>query len=178
LPFGGGGLKLICRLFFIYLFSFSSKEIQDFVMGTITFSNQSSVGHLVEWLTGIESMIAKPLGLGLGSSGGITANEGDAVGGENQFIIVGVQIGIAGFLLYAWIHFYTIYLAYKNYKHLKGKEQKIAMTVLLIRVGMFLPMFTSNLDTFIYISYLMWFMTGLLSNILSKPYTDLEHKAV
>jgi len=100
------------------------------------------------------------------------------VGGENQFIIVGVQIGIAGLLLYAWIHFYTIYLAYKNYKLLKGKEQKIAMTVLLIRVGMFLPMFTSNLDTFIYISYIMWFMTGLLSNILSKPYAELEHKTV
>jgi len=165
-------------LFVVYLFSFSSKEIQDFVMDTITFSNQSSVGHLVEWLTGVESMIAKPLGLGLGASGGITANEGDAVGGENQFIIVGVQIGIAGLLLYAWIHFYTIYLAYKNYKVLKGKEQKIAMTVLLIRVGMFLPMFTSNLDTYIYISYIMWFMTGLLSNILSKPYTELEHKAV
>ncbi len=165
-------------LFVVYLFSFSSKEIQDFVMDTITFSNQSSVGHLVEWLTGVESMIAKPLGLGMGASGGITANEGDAVGGENQFIIVGVQIGIAGLLLYAWIHFYTIYLAYKNYKVLKGKEQKIAMTVLLIRVGMFLPMFTSNLDTYIYISYIMWFMTGLLSNILSKPYTELEHKAV
>jgi hypothetical protein len=165
-------------LFVVYLFSFSSKEIQDFVMDTITFSNQSSVGHLIEWITGIESMIAKPLGLGLGASGGITANEGDAVGGENQFIIVGVQIGIAGLLMYAWIHFYTIYLAYKNYKILKGKEQKIAMTVLLIRVGMFLPMFTSNLDTFIYISYTMWFMTGLLSNILSKPYTELEHKAV
>jgi hypothetical protein len=165
-------------LFVLYLFSFSSKDIQDFVMDTITFSNQSSVGHLVEWLTGIESMIAKPLGLGLGASGGITANEGDAVGGENQFIIVGVQIGIAGLLLYMWIHFYTIYLAYKNYKLLKGKEQKIAMTVLLIRVGMFLPMFTSNLDTYIYISYIMWFMTGLLSNILSKPYTELEHKAV
>ncbi len=165
-------------LFVVYLFSFSSKEIQDFVMDTITFSNQSSVGHLVEWLTGVESMIAKPLGLGLGASGGITANEGDAVGGENQFIIVGVQIGIAGLLFYMWIHFYTIYLAYKNYKHLKGKEQKIAMTVLLIRVGMFLPMFTSNLDTYIYISYIMWFMTGLLSNILSKPYTELEHKAV
>jgi hypothetical protein len=165
-------------LFVVYLFSFSSKEIQTFVMDTITFSNQSSVGHVVEWITGIESMIAKPLGLGLGASGGVLANEGDAVGGENQFIIVGVQIGVAGMLLYVWIHFYTIYLAYKNYKYLKGKEQKIAMTVLLIRVGLFLPMFTSNLDTFIYISYIMWFMTGLLSNILSKPYTKLEDKTV
>ena len=52
------------------------------------------------------------------------------------------------------------------------------MAVLLIRVGMFLPMFTSNLDTYIYISYAMWFMTGLLSNILSKPYAELEHKTV
>ena len=165
-------------LFTIYLFSFSSKEIQDFVMSTISFNNQSSVGHLVEWLTGIESMIAKPLGLGLGASGGITANEGDAVGGENQFIIVGVQIGVAGLLLYVWIHFYTIYLSYKNYKYLMGKEQKIALMVLLIRVGLLLPMFTSNLDTYIYISYLMWMMTGLLSNILSKPNAQLEHKAV
>ena len=165
-------------LFVIYLFSFSSKEIQDFVMSTITFDNQSSVGHLVEWLTGIESMIAQPFGLGLGASGGITANEGDAVGGENQFIIVGVQIGIAGLLLYAWIHFYTIYLSYKNYKHLIGKEQKIALMVLLIRFGLILPMFTSNLDTYIYISYLMWMMTGLLSNILSKPNTQLEHKTI
>lgn len=165
-------------LFVIYLFSFSSKEIQDFVMSTITFDNQSSVGHLVEWLTGIESMIAQPFGLGLGASGGITANEGEAVGGENQFIIVGVQIGIAGLLLYAWIHFYTIYLSYKNYKHLIGKEQKIALMVLLIRFGLILPMFTSNLDTYIYISYLMWMMTGLLSNILSKPNTQLEHKAI
>lgn len=164
-------------LFVLYLFSFSSKDIQDFVMDTITFSNQSSVGHVVEWITGIESMIAKPLGLGLGASGGIAANEGDAVG-ENQFIIVGVQIGVAGLLLYLWIHFYTIYLAYKNYKILKGKEQKIAMTVLLIRVGMFLPMFTSNLDTYIYISYIMWFMTGLLGHILSKPYTELQQEAV
>jgi hypothetical protein len=165
-------------LLILYLFSFSSQDILDFVIDTITFSNQSSVGHVVEWITGIESMIAKPLGLGLGASGGVLANEGDAVGGENQFIIVGVQIGVAGMLLYVWIHFYTIYLAYKNYKLLKGKEQKIAMTVLLIRVGLFLPMFTSNLDTFIYISYIMWFMTGLLSNILSKPYTELEHETV
>ena len=164
-------------LFTIYLFSFSSKEIQDFVMNTITFNNQSSVGHLVEWLTGVESMISKPMGLGLGASGGITANEGDAVGGENQFIIVGVQIGIAGLLLYVWIHFYTIYLSYKNYKYLMGKEQKIALMVLLMRVGLLLPMFTSNLDTYIYISYLMWMMTGLLSNILSKPNAQLEHKA-
>lgn len=165
-------------LFILYLFSFSTKDIQNFVMDTITFSNQSSVGHLVEWLAGVESMIAKPFGLGLGASGGIAANEGDAVGGENQFIIVGVQIGVAGLLLYVWIHFYTIYLAYKNYAYLIGKEQKIAMTVLLIRIGMFLPMFTSNLDTYIYVSYLMWFMTGLLSNILSKPNTELEHKTV
>ncbi len=59
-----------------------------------------------------------------------------------------------------------------------GKEQKIALMVLLIRVGLLLPMFTSNLDTYIYISYLMWMMTGLLSNILSKPNAQLEHKAV
>lgn len=165
-------------VFVIYLFSFSTKEIQDFVMSTISFDNQSSVGHLVEWLAGIESMISNPFGLGLGASGGITANEGDAVGGENQFIIVGVQIGIAGLLLYAWIYLYTIYLSIKNYSQLKGKEKSIALLVLLIRIGMLLPMFTSNLDTYIYISYMMWFVTGCLGQILSKPNTELEHTTI
>ena len=39
----------------------------------------------------------------------VTALEGDAVGGENQFIIVGVQIGITGLLLYLTIYFYSMF---------------------------------------------------------------------
>ena len=152
----------------IYLFSFSTKELQDFVINSFQFSNNSSLGHLIEWADGVDAMITKPLGMGLGASGRVTANEGDAVGGENQFIIVGVQIGVAGLLLYLAIYFYSMVQAYKSYYKLQGKEQKIAIIVLLLRVGLFLPMFTSNLDSYIYVSYMLWFLNGMLGNVLDK----------
>jgi hypothetical protein len=152
----------------IYLFSFSTKELQDFVINSFQFSNNSSLGHLIEWADGVDAMITKPLGMGLGASGRVTANEGEAVGGENQFIIVGVQIGVAGLLLYLAIYFYSMVQAYKSYYKLQGKEQKIAIIVLLLRVGLFLPMFTSNLDSYIYVSYMLWFLNGMLGNVLDK----------
>lgn len=152
----------------IYLFTFSTKEIQDFILNSIQFSNNSSLGHVIEWINGLDAMIEKPLGMGLGTSGRVTANVGAAIGGENQFIIVGVQIGVAGLLLYITIYFYSMVQAYKAYYILQGKEQKIAVIVLLLRVGLFLPMFTSNLDSYIYVSYMLWFLNGLLGTVLEK----------
>ena len=152
----------------VYLFTFSTKEIQDFILNSIQFSNNSSLGHVIEWINGLDAMIEKPLGMGLGTSGRVTANVGDAIGGENQFIIVGVQIGVAGLLLYITIYFYSMVQAYKAYYILQGKEQKIAVIVLLLRVGLFLPMFTSNLDSYIYVSYMLWFLNGLLGTVLEK----------
>ncbi len=152
----------------IYLFSFSNKEVQDFVMDSIQFSNNSSLGHVIEWVNGVDAMTEKPWGMGLGASGRVTANEGEAVGGENQFIIVGVQIGVAGLLLYLTIYFYSMVQAYKAYYKLYGKEQKIALIVLLLRVGLFLPMFTSNLDSYIYVSYMLWFLNGMLGTVLDN----------
>jgi hypothetical protein len=151
--------------FIIYLFSFSSKEVQDFAYNSISFSNNSSLGHVVEWLDGIESMMNHPLGMGVGSSGRLTAFEGEAIGGENQFIIIGVQIGVTGLLIYLWIYFSSLIKAYKVYRFTKGKEQMITLVVVLLRVGLFLPMFTSNLDSYIYISYFLWLINGMFGTI-------------
>jgi hypothetical protein len=161
---------LLVISFIFYLFSFSSKEMQEFVANSIQFSNNSSIGHVLEWVAGIEAMIASPLGMGLGASGRVTALEGDAVGGENQFIIVGVQIGITGLLLYLTIYFYSMFQAYKTYRFLEGKEKQISMIVLLLRVGLFLPMFTSNLDSYIYVSYVLWFLNGLFGTVLENKF--------
>ena len=161
---------LLVISFIFYLFSFSSKEMQEFVANSIQFSNNSSIGHVLEWVAGIEAMITSPLGMGLGASGRVTALEGDAVGGENQFIIVGVQIGIAGLLLYLTIYFYSMFQAYKTYRFLEGKEKQITMIVLLLRVGLFLPMFTSNLDSYIYVSYVLWFLNGLFGTVLENKF--------
>ena len=41
---------------------FASEDLYFFVMDTLTFENASSLGHLIEWFEGLESMIEFPRG--------------------------------------------------------------------------------------------------------------------
>lgn len=154
--------------FLIYIFFFTIKDLREFAINTITFSNESSVGHLLEWITGLDAMISHPFGMGLGTSGRLSGFEGANIGGENQFIITGVQLGFAGLLLYMAIYFISIIQAITNYRYLKGKEQKIALIVILAKTGLFIPMFTSNLESYIYVSYMLWIFSGMFIQILEK----------
>ena len=156
-------------LYFSYLIN--NEEVYDFVVDTITFQNASSLGHVIEWLNGIEAMIANPMGLGLGSSGKVSSALGLNIGGENQFIIIGVQLGLTGFLLYFLIQFLMIVYPLKWINRLSGKERKIALTVFLLKVGSIIPLLTAEFESYIYISYFIWFLSGLFINILSQKIT-------
>lgn len=153
-------------LYFAYLIN--NEEVYDFVVDTITFRNASSLGHVIEWLNGIEAMIANPLGLGLGSSGKVSSALGLNIGGENQFIIVGVQLGFIGFMIYFLLQLLMIVYPLKWINRLSGKERKIAITVFLLKVGSIIPLLTSDFESYIYISYFIWFLSGLFINILSR----------
>jgi hypothetical protein len=139
-------------------------DIYDFIINTIDFSNSSSVAHLIEWAQGINAMKNHPLGLGLGASGRVGAALGENIGGENQYIILGVQSGIICLLLYILIYGAIIYTAGKMFMHRKGKVKKLALAVLLIKIGLFIPLFTSEVEAYLYISYITWFLAGLLIN--------------
>ena len=47
------------------LFYFASDEIRYMIIDTIKFENTSSLGHLVEWIEGILSILENPFGIGL-----------------------------------------------------------------------------------------------------------------
>ena len=82
-----------------------------FVLDTLTFENASSLGHLIEWLEAVESIIDSPEGIGLAMSGnGNSVANINRVGGENQFLIFGVQMGLLGLALYISL----LYLARKG----------------------------------------------------------------
>lgn len=132
------------------------------LLNTIDFSDPSSVGHLVQWAEGVLSIIQHPLGLGLGSSGRAAASASESVGGENQFIVVGVQAGVIALLLDIAIFIMFIRISYKWINLLKGKERKLCIAVFLIKVGFFIPTLTSELESSTYLSYMNWFLSGLL----------------
>jgi hypothetical protein len=117
---------------------------------------------------GLNAIVANPMGLGLGESGRISMVNSDNTGGENQFIITGVQVGLPMLILYITIHVYLIIKAYKNRENKVGKIKRLAMILFLFKIGIILPMFTSNTEAFIYISYITWFLSGLFVNLTSE----------
>jgi hypothetical protein len=161
----------LALIYFIYFIT--QTDIYDFVVESITFSNASSLGHLLEWAEGFDAMITSPFGLGLGESGRISMGTKDNTGGENQFIITGVQVGLPMLILYITIHIQLIRVAYKNIQNKAFKIKRIALILFLFKMGIILPMFTSNTEAFIYISYMTWFLSGLLVNLTSENEVEL-----
>lgn len=154
-------------LIFIYIgVLLANTDIYDFIISSLMLQDESGLGHVVAWLAGLEAMISNPLGLGLGASGRVAVSLGSTVGGENQFIILGVQVGIIAVLLYIFTHFAMIFYSYKWFPHLEGKERMVALSIFLLKVGITLPLFTANLDSYSYITYINWFLSGVFVNMI------------
>jgi hypothetical protein len=157
----------------ILFFTFVEGDLYDYVMNTITFTNTSSIGHVIEWLNGLEAMIEKPLGLGLGESGRVANASGDNIGGENQLVIIGVQAGVIAMFTYLTIYIAIFVLGLKQLKLAKGQFYTLALITVLLKVGLFIPMFTANIDAYIYVSFLSWFLSGLMVNLYQSKTEDI-----
>jgi len=157
----------------ILFFAFAEGDLYDYVINTINFTNTSSIGHVIEWLNGLEAMAEKPLGLGLGESGRVANASGDNIGGENQLIIIGVQAGVIAMFTYLTIYIALLVLAVKQLKFAKGQFYNLALITVLLKVGLFIPMFTANIDAYIYVSFLTWFLSGLMVNFYQSKTEDI-----
>jgi hypothetical protein len=157
----------------ILFFAFAEGDLYDYVINTINFTNTSSIGHVIEWLNGLEAMAEKPLGLGLGESGRVANASGDNIGGENQLIIIGVQAGVIAMFTYLTIYISILVLGLKQLKFAKRQFYTLALITVLLKVGLFIPMFTANIDAYIYVSFLSWFLSGLMVNLYQSKTEDI-----
>jgi hypothetical protein len=164
----------------IYVAFFLKGDMFDFIISTLNFQNASSIGHIIEWINGINGMIAHPLGMGLGTSGKIAMVTDDQVGGENQLIIIGVQVGIPILIAYTWAYVSMIRSGLISLKTAVGNKKKIILCVVLLKIGLLIPLFTSYLDTFIYITYASYFLSGLMINYIMEklPAPDSASSAI
>jgi len=156
-------MAVVIAAFFVWL----EGDIYEIITTSIDFSDSSSMSHLIEWLAGIQSIYSHPFGLGLGSSGRIAGSFGENIGGENQLIIIGVQTGIVSIALYISIYFLVVKNAFRLFGHSKiNKERKIGLLLTLLKVGLIIPLLTAELETYLYISYITWFLSGMLISII------------
>lgn len=162
----------------VLVFVNRNADIQGFIINTLTFTDSSSVGHVLDWLQGILAIKEQPLGLGLGGSGRVAVSLGTNTGGHNQFLIIGVQTGIISMAIYMAIYIGLITIAWRWLYRLKGKAKKVCLALLLMKLGFLIPSLTSELETSIYISYMTWFFSGLFMAIIAhetKKQEQLKH---
>ena len=160
----------LAMFFVLYVIFFASEDFYFFVVDTLTFQNESSIGHVFEWLIALESMIESPLGIGLAMSGSMgSVSEEVRVGGENQFLIYGVQMGFVGMILYILLLAYSIFYAIRVYRNTENvMTARIAFTGAAVKTGMLLPLFTANAEMYAYVSWTSWWMIGYAMNHYSK----------
>ena len=160
--------RLISMLFsvililIIYTLYFAPEEMLFYLIDTITFQNTSSIGHVIEWLNAIDSIISDPWGIGLGTSGNINIIEADnKIGGENQFLIYGVQTGVIGMLLYIVITTLAISKSLTVYRQaISTNEKIISFVTTSVKFGLILPLLTSNAESYLFVFFITWWLTG------------------
>lgn len=163
-----GFLALVA--FGIFVVFFASEDFYFFVIDTLTFENTSSVGHVVEWLLALDSMVANPFGIGLAMSGNLGSVTDDLrVGGENQFLIYGVQLGWVGMTLYILALASGVILSLRVFYQTENKMvARVAFVAASVKVGLLLPLFTANAEMYTYVAWITWWMIGYSVNTYSK----------
>ena len=168
-------ILLIILTFFILSISgliyFGSDEIRYLIIDTLKFENTSSLGHLVEWIEGILSVLNNPLGIGLAMSGNASGvDQAIKVGGENQFLIFGVQMGVLSIILYSLILFYIIKRSSKVYSLSSNLDKHLSFIVASTKFGLLLPLLTANAELYLFVSLTTWFFAGYVES----RYTELK----
>ncbi|NVK42267.1 MAG: O-antigen ligase family protein [Oceanospirillaceae bacterium] len=158
---------VVLALIGLYVVIFSANEILYFVLDTISFQNSSSVTHLVDWLEAVDSMLSNPMGIGLAMSGNAGGVDKDLiVGGENQYLIYGVQMGFIGMFLYIGMLFFGIRNSWKAFRLSSNRQEAIVPFVAAsVKFGMLLPLFTANAEAYLYISLIPWWLIGAAETI-------------
>ena len=153
------------------LLYFGSDEIRYLIIDTLKFENTSSLGHLVEWIEGILSIFENPLGIGLAMSGNASGvDQAIKVGGENQFLIFGVQMGVLSVIIYVLILFCIIKRSCKVYYMSSNIDKHISFIVACTKFGLLLPLLTANAELYLFVSLTTWFFAGYIES----RYTELK----
>ena len=168
--------RILFTIFFISVilslltYFFGGEDLQYLIIDTLKFENTSSLGHLIEWIEGILSILENPLGIGLamsGNAGGV--DQSLKVGGENQFLIFGVQMGIIAIIIYSVILLTAIIRSLKLYVDTKDlKHKHISFVVACTKFGLILPLLTANAELYLFVSLVSWLLAGYVEKTYLK----------
>jgi hypothetical protein len=130
LIWGSGTAAILFFLVFLFMGNF-----RNYVINTITFKEPSARGHLHDWLLALENIIKHPFGMGLATSGSAGARFGNFGGGENQYLILGVQLGWLGIIIFICMLVSILFYLVKHDKENKTVNFWLISTILLLMLS-------------------------------------------
>jgi len=159
-------LFLVLMLFSFIFYLSDSEEMLYYIIDTFTFNESSSLSHLLEWIQAGISIFENPFGIGLAMSGNASGvDQAIKIGGENQFLIYGVQMGIVSLLIYSLMLFKAIKDSIDLYKSSNDYKKELSFLVGLTKFGLLIPLFTANVELYIFISLFSWFLVGHIQKL-------------
>lgn len=152
----------VVLLFLAVPLFFGSEDLRFFIIDTFTLADPSSVGHLVDWLEGIDSMLISPEGIGMATSGNAGGVDRELqIGGENQFIVFGVQFGVLALFLYLWLVVRSISISKSTFLAFRGSVDSIVPFITAtFKVAFLMSLMTANAEIYNLVAYLAWWMIG------------------
>ncbi len=156
-------ITLVSGLIFLAgLFLFGGSDLQYFIIDTINFTESSSAGHIVDWVKAINSIWQSPQGIGLATSGNAGGVDPDLqVGGENQFLIFGVQMGLLYMFVYVLLLISVIRSSIRTFRRLTDRFFKaIPFVSAVFKFGFLVPLMTSNAEIYLFPVYFSWWAIG------------------
>ncbi|MEM9773220.1 MAG: O-antigen ligase family protein [Chloroflexota bacterium] len=135
----------------------------DYVVATLLLEEISAAGKIPSILEGLNFMVSNPLGIGLGLAGPRSTRFGElTVHSENFYIIMGMETGYLGILMYLLIIFSVIVKLMRIYYRLEdGFEKGLILGCLAALIGthtgvLFIPSLQE-----LSVSTLLWLFVGI-----------------
>lgn len=156
----------VAAIVFTGLFGLYHQELHVLLARTAALQEDSTAGHVEEWKQGIESMQNQWLGTGLGTKGFAGSRAQKAPGGENQYLILGMELGLAGLVLFVCILAGILLQLGKIISRPPwGLRRRLALAVAACMLGLGLVGLTSQVYLNNFAVFLCWWLAGWTQNV-------------
>ncbi|MEX2156137.1 MAG: O-antigen ligase family protein [Gemmatimonadales bacterium] len=145
-------------------------DLATFVWETLTWRTGSSVAHLEDWSEGIQSLMAHPLGVGLGAGGLTAARFGlPPTAADSQYFKYSVELGVPGLLLYVGILVALGAAGLRAFLRAPADPQRCAGALLLVAaIGIALNGLTTAPLTSPPVSYVFFWIGGAVATVAGR----------
>jgi hypothetical protein len=159
-------LALVLMIFIVSVLTIP--RFRTFVVNTVTLQDTSARVRPAQWVAGVQLLLERPWGSGLGSSGQVGARFGSALGGfgsEAGYFKVTGELGWPSLILFAGWFTGIIAMAYKGHRKCNGIWRGLALITLVTAIGFLINNLTAPPDQSTFTIYVFAWLAGLTVRI-------------